>query len=80
MNREEMLSTIMNIINEVTDIPVDEMEEDSSIMGDLELSSFEVLTSFAKIEKAFEVRITEDDLQDIDTIADVIECVNAKRA
>ena len=69
---------LVSIIEDVTDIPKNEVEEQSSFIDDLDLASLEIMSIVAKIEKQFSVLIGEDDLLNIETVSDMIEVIAAK--
>ncbi|MBQ6462239.1 MAG: hypothetical protein IJJ59_02825 [Pseudobutyrivibrio sp.] len=64
---------VAKIIEEVADIPVDEIEKDSSLMDDLDLSSLEIMTILNNISRKFSVKITEQQTLEIETVADILE-------
>lgn len=69
----EKFEVVAKIIEEVADIPVDEIEEDSSLMDDLDLSSLEIMTILNNISRKFSVKITEQQTLEIETVADILE-------
>ena len=75
MDRQEIVEKIEAVIEEATDIPCDEMEEDIALMDDLELSSLEIMTMIADLETIFKVRISENALRDFITIGDIADFI-----
>lgn len=73
MSRIDVLEKIMQQIEDIADIPQDEMEETSMLMDDLELSSLEIMTLIAELEKEFDVRIPEKSLRNLITIGDMAD-------
>lgn len=73
MSRIEILEKIMQEIENIADIPQDEMEESSMLMDDLELSSIEIMTLIAELERIFNVRIPEKSLRNLITIGDMAD-------
>lgn len=71
MDLQSVIENIMSIIENVADIPQDEMEPDSAIMDDLELSSLEVITMIAQLEKQYKTKIPEKELRNLITIEDL---------
>lgn len=61
------------MISKVTDIPVEDIRPDSSLMDDLELSSLEIMTMLPVIEKTFGIRVNEKALRNIITVSDMAE-------
>ena len=69
----DKFEVVARIIEEVADIPVDEIEKDSSLMDDLDLSSLEIMTILNNISRKFSVKITEQQTLEIETVADILE-------
>ncbi|SDB46256.1 acyl carrier protein [Pseudobutyrivibrio sp. YE44] len=72
---EAKLEKIQLIIEDVADIPVDEINVDSSFMDDLDLSSLEIMSIVSKIEKEFSVKLSEKELLSVETVADMVELI-----
>jgi acyl carrier protein len=70
--------SIACIIEDVADIPKDEIEESSSFMDDLDLASLEIMSIVAKIEKEFSITISSEDLLSIETINDMMGLISVK--
>lgn len=77
MDRQEITQKIKAIIEETTDIPQADMEEDSVLMDDLELSSLEIMTMIADVETCFRIKIPESALRNFITIGDIADFVQA---
>ena len=75
----EYLEEIKKIIEEITDIPADEIEADSQIMDDLDLSSIEIMSVIAEIERKYSVHFSEEELMSVQSVADIINVVDSKR-
>lgn len=77
MERAYILSEIRAIIEEATDIPQDEIREESAMMDDLDLSSMEIMTTLAELEDKFDLRIPEHELRNFVTVADLADYLAA---
>lgn len=77
MERAYILSEIRAIIEEATDIPQDEIREESAMMDDLDLSSMEIMTTLAELEDKFDLRIPEHELRNFVTISDLVDYLAA---
>lgn len=75
MEREQIIQAIRNIMHDITDIPLDELLEDVSIVDDLDMTSIEILTSIGRIEEACKVRFQEDRLGEFVTIGDIADYI-----
>ncbi len=69
---------LVGIIEDVTDIPKNEIQEQSSFIDDLDLASLEIMSIVAKVEKQFSVLIGEEDLLKTETISDMVHVIAAK--
>ena len=72
---ENKIEEIIKIIEDVTGIPADKINEDSAFLDDLDLSSLEVLSIVADIEKKFSVKISEQELVSIRTVKELAEVI-----
>lgn len=72
---EEIIRRLKELIEEIADIPQDEIEEESALMDDLELSSLEVLSFIAAVEDAYKLKIPERSMRRFVTVEDVAEYV-----
>lgn len=73
-----MLKKIIEIAETVCETDGVELNEDTSIISDLELSSMEFLAFVAEVESTFGIRIKERELRDIDTLGELAELVEDK--
>lgn len=78
MTKEEIILKIADVVEDVTDIPASDIHADSVLMDDLELSSLEVMTTLADLEKVFHIRFKETELMRVVTVEDVALCVMKK--
>ena len=75
---DTIIKDIIEAIEEIADIPSDEITEDSALIDDLDLSSVEVLSIIAEIEQKYSISILEDELLDISTVKEFAEVVKIK--
>ena len=73
MERAEIIAQILAILEDVAEIPPEDVSEDSVLMDDLDLSSMEILTIVADLEEAFGLRIPEKELRSFVTISDLAD-------
>ena len=73
MERAEIISQILAILEDVAEVSPEDVNEDSVLMDDLDLSSMEILTIVADLEETFGLRIPEKELRNFVTIADVAD-------
>ena len=77
MQRAEIVSQILAILEDVAEISPEDVSEDSVLMDDLDLSSMEILTIVADLEEMFGLRIPEKELRNFVTIGDVADYLAA---
>ena len=77
MERSEIVSQILAILEDVAEISPEDVTEDSVLMDDLDLSSKEILTVVADLEETFGLRIPEKELRNFVTISDLADYLAA---
>ena len=70
MERAEIVSQILAILEDVAEISPEDVNEDSVMMDDLDLSSMEIV---ADLEETFGLRIPEKELRNFVTIGDLAD-------
>lgn len=75
MNKDKIFSEIKRIVVESADIPEEEINENSLLMDDLELSSLEVLDLIAHLEEVFQICFSEKELRKIISIKDLVDYI-----
>lgn len=73
-----MLEQIIKIAERVCEVQDIELNEETSIIMDMELSSMEILAFVAEIEGTMNIRIKEKELRKIDTLGELAELVETK--
>ena len=73
MERTEIVSQILAILEDVAEISPEDVNENSVLMDDLDLSSMEILTVVADLEETFGLRIPEKELRNFVTISDLAD-------
>ena len=73
MQRAEIVSQILGILEDVAEIAPEDVNENSALMDDLDLSSMEILTIVADLEETFGLRFPEKELRSFVTISDLAD-------
>lgn len=73
MERAEIFSQILAVLEDVAEISPEDVTESSVLMDDLDLSSMEILTIVADIEETFGLRIPEKELRNFVTMGDLVD-------
>ena len=74
MDRSEIIETIRAVISEETEIPKEDIQENSLLMRDLELSSLEELAVIGKLEEEYGIHLPQSKLPQITTIGEMADC------
>lgn len=75
---DKTVELIANIIEDVADIPAEDINADSLIMDDLDLSSLEIMSLIAELEHKLSISISEKELLSLKTVGDLAELANGK--
>lgn len=74
----EIEQQVMNVVNEVLTLEPRDNLLDASFGDDLSLSSLERMTLFIALEDEFGQDISQDEIEDIDSLRGVIQFVEMK--
>ena len=75
--REEVLKSVIDIIVKETEIEED-INGDSDLFDDLELSSLEIFTIFSLFEEKFWKKFSEKEISTIVTVNDIVDLIENK--
>lgn len=71
--REKLFELIESVLDEEV-----ELNEDAEIIDDLGLSSMEFFNLITLIENSFHIKISDREIQELETVGDVLELVESK--
>ncbi len=80
LNEQEILAGLAEIVNEETGLPTDAVELDKSFTDDLDIDSLSMMTIVTLAEEKFEVRIPDEDVQDLVTVGDAVAYITKAQA
>ena len=72
---DSKVQKIAELIEDVTGISKDKIKAESSFLDDLDLSSLEILSIVAEIEKEYSVKISEQELLSIRTVEELVNAI-----
>lgn len=75
MEREEIKSKLYEMMGELLEKPVDDIDEKSALMDELDISSLEIMTMIADLEEQFQITIPENDIRGMVTVSDIIDYI-----
>ncbi|MGL6292451.1 acyl carrier protein [Eubacterium aggregans] len=67
---------VQGIIAEQLDIPVDKISLESNLLENLEADSLDIIELVMAFEEEFDMKIPDEDLEKIKTVADIIEALS----
>lgn len=71
--RDKLFELIESVVEEEI-----ELTEDAEIIDDLGLSSMEFFNLITLIENSFHIKISDREIQELETVGDVLELVESK--
>ena len=75
-----MEETIKEILSEVSGVPVPELREDTRLVGDLGMSSFDLADLVVSVEEAYGVKIPDTRFPELETVEDIIRIIREENA
>ncbi|HEX3965960.1 MAG TPA: acyl carrier protein [Trebonia sp.] len=73
---QEILSGLAEIIEEIADVPADEVTPAKSFVDDLDIDSLSMVEIAVAAQDKFGVEIPDDQLKDLKTVQDVVNFVS----
>ncbi|MEU4797577.1 acyl carrier protein [Streptomyces sp. NPDC023327] len=72
MTREDIVRALHDLIQDVTDVPVDRFDENTAFIADLGLDSLRMVQIVVRAEDAFGVTISDEDAWELRTVCDAV--------
>lgn len=60
------------------DYPEDQFTEQTEIIKDLQMNSFDIVTMLGEIETEYDVQFAQEDIDTVVTVGDLCNCIKAK--
>jgi acyl carrier protein len=77
---EEIRTELADIVNEVTGIPVEDVQLEKSFTDDLDVDSLSMVEVVVAAEEKFSVRIPDDAVKDLKTVGDAVSYIEKAQA
>ncbi len=77
LSEQEILAGLAEIVNEETGLPADAVQPDKSFTDDLDIDSLSMMTIVVNAEEKFSVRIPDDDVKNLKTVADAVSYIQS---
>ena len=75
--QQEILSGLAEIVNEVAGVPAADVQLEKSFVDDLDIDSLSMMTIVVNAEEKFGVRIPDDDVKNLKTVADAVSYIQS---
>ena len=76
-SNEEILKGLADIVEEVAGVPKDEVTPEKSFVDELDIDSLSMVEIAVQAEDKFEVKIPDDELANLKTVADAVNYIAA---
>lgn len=73
--REEIVTGLADILEEVAGVEPEKATEDKSFVDDLDVDSLSMVEVVVAAEEKFEVKIPDDDVQSLKTVGDAVSYI-----
>jgi acyl carrier protein len=79
VNTSEITVKIKAIMVDKLGVDASHLERKVSFADDLGLDSLDILETFTELEKEFDIKITDEDAERLNTVGSVVDYIVAKR-
>jgi acyl carrier protein len=75
----DVLQEVKDIVYDVLGYEPDEVKPDSHFVEDLCADSLDAIEIVMDVEDRFDIEIDDDEMDNLQTVKDMIDCINRKR-
>ena len=75
-----MEEKLKEILSEVAGVPPAALCEDTRLVGDLGMSSFDLADAVVSVEETYGIRIPDERFRDLETVADLVRIIREENA
>jgi acyl carrier protein len=75
LNTDEVLAGLAELVNDETGIAADVVALDKSFTDDLDIDSISMMTIVVNAEEKFDVKIPDDEVQNLKTVGDAVNFI-----
>ncbi|EMQ98285.1 acyl carrier protein [Paeniglutamicibacter gangotriensis] len=79
-SNEEILAGLAEIVNEETGLETEAVEMDKSFTEDLDIDSISMMTIVVNAEEKFDVKIPDEEVKNLKTVADAVNFIAGAQA
>ncbi|MBN6777848.1 acyl carrier protein [Pseudoclavibacter alba] len=80
LSKEEILAGLAELVNEETGIAADTVTMEKSFTDDLDIDSISMMTIVVNAEEKFDVKIPDDEVQNLKTVGDAVSFIEKAQA
>jgi acyl carrier protein len=80
MDRSEIVSGLAEILEEVAGVNPDDVAEEKSFTEDLDVDSLSMVEVVVAAEEKFDVKIPDDEVQNLKTVGDAVSYILKSKA
>ena len=80
LSQSEVLAGLAEIVNEETGIATEAVQLDKSFTDDLDIDSISMMTIVVNAEEKFDVKIPDEEVKNLITVADAVNFITAAQA
>lgn len=73
--KERIYDTVIDLVTEMDDLSPTDIKPETEIVHDLGLDSLQVYELVIDLESRFEIRISDDELERVNTVQDVVDLI-----
>ncbi|MDO5700014.1 MAG: acyl carrier protein [Bowdeniella nasicola] len=77
---DDILSGLAEIVTEETGVPAEEVQLDKSFADDLDIDSLSMMSICTFAEEKFDVRIPDEELQNLVTVQDAVSYIEGAQS
>jgi acyl carrier protein len=74
-SKNEVLSGLAEIVNEIAGIPTEDVQLDKSFTDDLDVDSLSMVEVVVAAEERFDVKIPDDAVKNLNTVGDAVSYI-----
>ncbi|MFJ9517667.1 acyl carrier protein [Kitasatospora sp. NPDC101801] len=78
--KDEVLTGLAEIVNEIAGIPAEDVELDKSFTDDLDVDSLSMVEVVVAAEERFDVKIPDDEVKNLKTVGNAVDYILANSA
>ena len=79
LTEAEVLAGLAELVNDETGISADSVQMDKSFTDDLDIDSISMMTIVVNAEDKFGVKITDEEVKNLITVADAVNFITANQ-